>query len=79
MVQSLISVSQALFALMKFCVSFCIVSTDSFRILFLICIVGSSSFDRLVGLVVKASSSRAEDPGYESRLRRDFFGYESYQ
>ena len=26
--------------------------------------------DRLVGLVVKA---RAEDPGFESRLRRDFF------
>ena len=30
--------------------------------------------DRLVGLVVKASASRAEDPGFESRLRRDFFG-----
>ena len=28
---------------------------------------------RLVGLVVKASSSRAEGPGFESRLRRDFF------
>ena len=28
--------------------------------------------DRLVGLVVKASASRAEDPGFESRLRRDF-------
>ena len=27
-----------------------------------------------VGLVVKASASRAEDPGFESRLRRDFFG-----
>ena len=26
-----------------------------------------------VGLVVKASASRAEDPGFESRLRRDFF------
>ena len=35
--------------------------------------------DRLVGLVVKASASRAEDPGLESRLRRDFFGVESYQ
>ena len=34
---------------------------------------------RLVGLVVKASASRAEDPGYESRLRRDFSGVESYQ
>ena len=36
--------------------------------------------DRLVGLVVKASASRAEDPGFESRLRQDFFsGVESYQ
>ena len=34
---------------------------------------------RLVGLVIKASPSRAEDPGFESRLRRDFFGVESYQ
>ena len=37
------------------------------------------SFHRLVGLVIKASASRAEDPGFESRLRRDFFGVESYQ
>ena len=35
--------------------------------------------DRLVGLVVEASTSRAEDPGFESRLRRDFSGVESYQ
>ena len=34
---------------------------------------------RLVGLVVKVSASRAEGPGFESRLRRDFFGVESYQ
>ena len=34
----------------------------------------SLTFDRLVGLVVKASASRAEDPGFESRLRRDFSG-----
>ena len=34
---------------------------------------------RLVGLVVKASTSRAEDPGFESHLRWDFFGVESYQ
>ena len=27
----------------------------------------------------KASASREEDPGFESRLRRDFFGVESYQ
>ena len=27
----------------------------------------------LVGLVVKAPASRAEDPEFESRLRRDFF------
>ena len=30
--------------------------------------------DRHVGLVVKASASRAEDPGFDSRLRRDFSG-----
>ena len=30
--------------------------------------------DCLVGLVVKASASRAEDPRFESRLRRDFSG-----
>ena len=30
--------------------------------------------DRLGGLVVKASASRAEDPGFKSRLRRDFSG-----
>ena len=29
---------------------------------------------RLVGLVVKASASGAEDLGFESRLRRDFSG-----
>ena len=34
---------------------------------------------RLIGLVVKVSASRAEGPGFESRLRRDFFGVESYQ
>ena len=40
---------------------------------------GLSINDRLVGLVVKASASRMEDPGFESRLRRDFLGVESYQ
>ena len=30
--------------------------------------------DRLVGLVVKASALRAEDPGFDSRLSRDFSG-----
>ena len=30
--------------------------------------------DRLGGLVVKASASRAEGPGFESHLRRDFSG-----
>ena len=33
----------------------------------------------LVGLVAKASASRAEDPGFESCLRRDFPVVESYQ
>ena len=28
---------------------------------------------RLVGLVVMSSAPRAEEPGFESRLRRDFF------
>ena len=27
----------------------------------------------------KASASRAEDPGFESCMRRDFFGVEPYQ
>ena len=46
---------------------------------------GGSSMDRvqpshrLVGLVVKASASGAEDPGFESRLRRHFAWSESYQ
>ena len=30
--------------------------------------------NRLAGLVVKASTSGAEDPGFESLLRRDFSG-----
>ena len=38
-----------------------------------------SDEDLLVGLVVKAPASRAEDPGFESRLRRDFSGVESYE
>ena len=32
------------------------------------------STNRLAGLVVKASASRAEDHGFESRLRWDFSG-----
>ena len=32
----------------------------------------SDGSDRLVGLVVKVSASRAEDPGFKSHLRRDF-------
>ena len=39
----------------------------------------SPILNRLVGLVVKASAPRAEGPRFESRLRRDFFGAESYQ
>ena len=38
------------------------------------------SFYCLVGLVVKASAYRAEDPEFDSRLRRlDFFRVELYQ
>ena len=33
-----------------------------------------SFYCRLGGLVVKVSASRAEGPGFESRLRRDFSG-----
>ena len=32
-------------------------------------------YDRLAGLVVKASSSGVEDPGFESRFSRDFSGW----
>ena len=38
-------------------------------------VLGCSTFPathRLVGLVVKPSASRAEDPGFESRLRQFF-------
>ena len=31
-------------------------------------------FNRLGGIVVRASASGVEDPGFESRLRRDFSG-----
>ena len=41
--------------------------------------VVTSISNRLVGLVVKASASRAEDPVFESRLHRDFSGVKSYQ
>ena len=34
----------------------------------------SPFLNHLAGLVVKASASRAENPGFESRLRRDFSG-----
>ena len=34
----------------------------------------SLEYDYLVGLVVKAFASRAENPGFESRLRRDISG-----
>ena len=32
------------------------------------------SHNRIAGIVVKGSASEAEDPGFESRLRRDFSG-----
>ena len=41
--------------------------------------ISSEAWHHLVGLVVKASASRVEDPGFESRLRRDFFRVKSYQ
>ena len=39
----------------------------------------SSSVDCFIGLVVKASASRAEDPAFESRLGWEFLGVKSYQ
>ena len=35
--------------------------------------------NHLVGLVVKVSASIAEDPGFKSRLRQDFFRVKSYR
>ena len=39
----------------------------------------SLQLNRLVSLVVKAPALGAEDPGFESCLRQDFFRIESYQ
>ena len=39
----------------------------------------STQMDRLVGLVVKVSTSRTEDSRFASRLRQDFFWVKSYQ
>ena len=43
------------------------------------CLCLAVCVDRLVGLVVKASASRAEDPEFDSCLHREFSGVESYQ
>ena len=40
----------------------------------MVCLFPSSLSHHLAGLVVKASTSGAEDPGFESRLRQDFSG-----
>ena len=37
-------------------------------------IIRAICLHRLAGLVVKASASGAQEPGFESRLRRDIFG-----
>ena len=50
-----------------------------FLVFFLVFIFFFVSSDRLVGAVVKASDSRAEDPGFGSRSRRNFSGVKSYQ
>ena len=51
------------------------------RVLFMdLCVmVYVRQYSRLVGLVVKASVSRAEDPRFVSRLSRNLSGVESYQ
>ena len=43
------------------------------------CHCQSGCLYHLIGLVVKASASRAENPGFKSCLHRDFFEVESYQ
>ena len=40
----------------------------------LLTVTSTYNWFHLAGLVVKASASGAEDPGFESRLRRDFSG-----
>ena len=40
---------------------------------------GFSPCYRLIGVVVKASALRVEDPGFESCVRQDFFWVKSYQ
>ena len=42
------------------------------------CSIRPLAGDCLGGLVVKASASRGEDPGFESRLSRDFFAGSSH-
>ena len=42
-------------------------------LLLLVFLFSPPPLTRLLGLVVKAPASRAEGPGFESRLRRDFF------
>ena len=46
-----------------------VISPDSFLMLIMYCL-----FLCFFGLVIKASASGAEDPGFKSRLRRDFSG-----
>ena len=46
----------------------------SFYLSFVLLFIRPPAGNRLVGLVVKASASGVEDPGFESRLRRDFSG-----
>ena len=66
-----LSVLQCVFHII--CTPLCLYSSQSeFRCVFHL--IGSPPCDRLGGLVVKASASGTEDPGFESRLRRDFSG-----
>ena len=64
--------------LLVFCLSVCLSALLSVCISLCLCAFRVSvpvhHSHRLVGLVVKASASGAEDPGFESRLRRDFSG-----
>ena len=68
------TVRQALYSLMTDCSPNDLLTTDHSPNIHIVLSKYSPHSRRFVGLVVKASASRAEDPGFESRLRRDFWG-----
>ena len=57
---------------LSICLSTCLSVYRSIYLSIYLSIYQSRSLDRLAGLVVKASASGAEDPGFESCLRGNF-------